>query len=163
MFSWRACPWLRCGARLWARRSGPLGPLGEPGTRLQGGGGGGCARALAVYTPMGKIRAVEKEVTRGEDLSAGMDLRVSRGGAIGRADMNALSKGSRRQEAPRPVSRRGKALGAAAKVVLPKWEVRKRSRSDWLWKKKKRGRGTHSTQSRRLPPVRCTSAGAERR
>jgi hypothetical protein len=39
---------LRCGPRLWPRRSGPLGPL-EPGARPQGGGGGGCARALAAY------------------------------------------------------------------------------------------------------------------
>jgi hypothetical protein len=37
-----------CGPRLWARRSGPLGSL-EPGARPQRGGGGVCARALAVY------------------------------------------------------------------------------------------------------------------
>jgi hypothetical protein len=41
---------LRCGPRLWPRRSGPLGPL-EPGARSQRGGCGGCARALAVYKP----------------------------------------------------------------------------------------------------------------
>jgi hypothetical protein len=36
------------GPRLCFRRRGPLGSL-EPGARTQGGGGGGCARALAVF------------------------------------------------------------------------------------------------------------------
>jgi hypothetical protein len=39
---------LRCGPRLCFRRRGPLGPF-EPGARPQRGGGGGCARGLAVY------------------------------------------------------------------------------------------------------------------
>jgi hypothetical protein len=33
------------------------------------------------------------QVTRGEGLSAGINLRISGGGAIGRVDINTLSKG----------------------------------------------------------------------